>query len=89
MGKQNLYEHVKPPLIIAGPGVPKGRSEALVYLFDLFPTVCDLAAGDGPGRRRGQEPPAGDQGARRRGSASRCSGRTGTASGWSATSGGS
>lgn len=43
MGKQNLYEHVKPPLIVAGPGIPHGRSEALVYLFDLFPTICDLA----------------------------------------------
>lgn len=43
MGKQNLYEHVKPPLIVAGPGVPRGRSKALAYLFDLFPTVCELA----------------------------------------------
>ncbi|MFO1490763.1 MAG: sulfatase-like hydrolase/transferase [Kiritimatiellia bacterium] len=51
-GKQNLYEfggmHV--PLVIAGPGVPKGRSEALVYLMDLFPTLCDFA---------GAVPPAG------------------------------
>jgi arylsulfatase A-like enzyme len=43
MGKQNLYEHVKPPLILAGPGIPHGRSDALVYLFDLFPTICELA----------------------------------------------
>lgn len=44
MGKQNLYEHNKPPLILAGPGVPQGKkSDALVYLFDLFPTVCDAA----------------------------------------------
>jgi arylsulfatase A-like enzyme len=43
MGKQNLYEHVKPPLILAGPGVPRGRSDALVYLFDLFPTMCEYA----------------------------------------------
>jgi len=43
MGKQNLYEHVKPPLVFAGPGIPRGRSDALVYLFDLFPTFCDLA----------------------------------------------
>ena len=43
MGKQNLYEHVKPPLVIAGPGIPQGQSAALVYLFDLFPTICDLA----------------------------------------------
>jgi arylsulfatase A-like enzyme len=41
-GKQNLYEfggmHV--PLIFAGPGIPKGRSAALVYLMDLFPTFA-------------------------------------------------
>ncbi|MDW8309934.1 MAG: sulfatase-like hydrolase/transferase [Verrucomicrobiales bacterium] len=45
MGKQNLYEfggmHV--PLVIAGPGIRRGRSEAFVYLFDLFPTICELA----------------------------------------------
>ncbi len=44
-GKQNLYEfggmHV--PCVIAGPGIPHGRSEALVYLMDLFPTFCDFA----------------------------------------------
>jgi arylsulfatase A-like enzyme len=43
MGKQNLYEHNKPPLIIAGPGIAPGRSDALVYLYDLFPTLCDYA----------------------------------------------
>lgn len=44
MGKQNLYEHsIKVPLIISGPGIPKGKEEdALVYLFDLFPTLSDL-----------------------------------------------
>jgi len=42
MGKQNLYEHVKPPLVFAGPGIPHGKSDALVYLYDLFPTFCDL-----------------------------------------------
>ncbi len=44
-GKQNLYEfggmHV--PLVIAGPGIPKGSSEALVYLMDLFPTIAEFA----------------------------------------------
>lgn len=41
LGKQNLYEHsMKVPLIISGPGIPKGHtSEALVYLYDLFPTL--------------------------------------------------
>ncbi len=43
MGKQNFYEDVKPPLVIAGPGIPEGKSDALVYLFDLFPTILELA----------------------------------------------
>ena len=43
MGKQNLYEHVKPPLIVAGPDIPRGSSDALVYLFDLLPTLCDYS----------------------------------------------
>jgi arylsulfatase A-like enzyme len=43
MGKQNLYEHFKSPLLLAGPGVPKGKSPALVYLYDLFPTACELS----------------------------------------------
>lgn len=43
MGKQNLYEHSqRVPLIFAGPGIPAGRSDALVYLFDVYPTVCEL-----------------------------------------------
>lgn len=48
MGKQNLYEHVKPPLIFAGPGIPHGQSDALAYLYDLFPTICDLAGAEVP-----------------------------------------
>ena len=44
-GKQNLYEfggmHV--PCVIAGPGIPQARSDALVYLMDLFPTCTDFA----------------------------------------------
>jgi arylsulfatase A-like enzyme len=44
MGKQNLYESNKPPLIIAGPGIPAGQqSDALVFLFDLYPTVCEAS----------------------------------------------
>lgn len=44
MGKQNLYEHsVRVPLILAGPGVPQNRrSDALVYLLDIFPSLCEL-----------------------------------------------
>jgi arylsulfatase A-like enzyme len=44
LGKQNLYEHsMKVPTIITGPGIPEGKeSDALVYLFDLYPTLADL-----------------------------------------------
>lgn len=52
LGKQNLYEHsMKVPLILRGPGIPeKEVRDALVYLYDLFPTLanlCDLPAPDG------------------------------------------
>jgi arylsulfatase A-like enzyme len=48
-GKQSLYEHsMKPPLVFAGPGIPKGQSDALVYLFDIFPTAVDLVGGKLP-----------------------------------------
>ena len=44
IGMQNLYEHsVGVPLIFSGPGIVKGEtSDALVYLFDIFPTICNL-----------------------------------------------
>lgn len=45
LGKQNVYEHsVKVPLMLSGPGIPKGESrEQLCYLYDIYPTLCDLA----------------------------------------------
>lgn len=44
LGKQSVYEHsMGTPLIIAGPGIKRDSSEALVYLLDLFPTIADLA----------------------------------------------
>jgi arylsulfatase A-like enzyme len=45
MGKQNLYENggMHVPLVIAGPGVKHRQSDAFVYLYDLFPTICQLA----------------------------------------------
>jgi arylsulfatase A-like enzyme len=49
LGKQNLYDHsMKVPLVFAGPGIPHGRSDALVYLFDVLPTVCDLVGAGVP-----------------------------------------
>ncbi|HEX8911984.1 MAG TPA: sulfatase-like hydrolase/transferase [Humisphaera sp.] len=45
LGKQNLYEfggmHV--PLAFAGPGIGKGETRAFAHLFDIYPTVCELA----------------------------------------------
>lgn len=45
LGKQSLYEHsMKVPVIIRGPGVPQNQVEdALVYLYDLYPTLAELA----------------------------------------------
>lgn len=44
MGKQNLYEHsVKLPLVMCGPGIPEGKTnDKLVYLMDIYPTLCEL-----------------------------------------------
>jgi arylsulfatase A-like enzyme len=44
LGKQSVFEHsMRTPLIVAGPGIPKGKSvSSFTYLFDLFPTLCDV-----------------------------------------------
>lgn len=42
--KSNLHEQVlRVPLIIAAPGQPAGRSESIVELVDVFPTLSELA----------------------------------------------
>lgn len=45
MGKQNVYDHsVHVPLILSGPGIPKNEiRDQLCYIYDLYPTLCDLA----------------------------------------------
>ncbi len=45
MGKQNMYDHsVRVPLIISGPGIPKGQKRSQqVYLQDVAPTACEIA----------------------------------------------
>lgn len=55
LGKQNLYQHsVGVPLLIAGARFKGPRAEeALCYLHDLAPTLCELA---------GVPPPAGMEG---------------------------
>lgn len=44
MGKQSNYEHsVRVPLIMAGNGIPKGKTISnYVYLFDVFPSLCTM-----------------------------------------------
>jgi arylsulfatase A-like enzyme len=39
---------MKAPLIFAGPGIAPGKSDALAYLLDIFPTVCDLVGAPVP-----------------------------------------
>ncbi len=55
-GKQSLYEHsTRVPLILAGPGLPAGvRRDSLVYLLDLFPTLCELTGVPAPASVEGR-----------------------------------
>jgi choline-sulfatase len=45
MGKQNLYDcSTRMPLLIAGPGIARGRQvDELVYQHSVFATTCELA----------------------------------------------
>ncbi len=42
--KQTSHDHdAHVPLIMAGPGIPRGQArDSMIYLYDLFPTLCDL-----------------------------------------------
>lgn len=55
-GKQNLYEHsMRSPLMIAGPGIPKGQqTSAMCYLLDIFPTLGELAGVSAPSGSEGR-----------------------------------
>ena len=50
LGKQNVYDHsVRVPLIISGPGLPKGqRRDGYVYLHDIYPTLMELCGIEKP-----------------------------------------
>jgi arylsulfatase A-like enzyme len=56
MGKQNLYEHsMNAGLILAGPGIPRNRRvDAFAYLFDIYPTLCDLSGVTTPNKLEGR-----------------------------------
>jgi hypothetical protein len=43
-GKHNAYEHTsRVQIIVSGAGIRKGTSDALVYLHDIYPTLCRLS----------------------------------------------
>lgn len=50
LGKEDIYEHgVRIPLIMAGPGIAENkRNDAYVYLYDIFPTLCEKVGLDVP-----------------------------------------
>ncbi|NLS96069.1 MAG: sulfatase-like hydrolase/transferase [Planctomycetaceae bacterium] len=50
MGKQNLHDHsVRVPLMVTGPGVPKGKKiDTPVYLQDIMATTLELAGVEKP-----------------------------------------
>lgn len=56
LGKQSVFEHsMRTPLIIAGPGIPRGKSTpAFTYLLDLFPTLCDALGLQAPAGLEGE-----------------------------------
>jgi arylsulfatase A-like enzyme len=56
MGKQNMYDHsLHVPLIMSGPGIPANRrSDALCYLLDIYPTLCELVGVPIPATVEGQ-----------------------------------
>jgi len=56
LGKQSVFEHsMRTPLVIAGPGIPRGKSSrAFTYLLDLFPTLCDVIGIVPPGDLEGE-----------------------------------
>jgi len=56
MGKQNLYDHsVHVPLIMAGPGIQQGeKSDAMCYLIDIAPTLCEQVGIEAPDTFEGQ-----------------------------------
>jgi arylsulfatase A-like enzyme len=57
IGKQNLYEHsVRVPLLVSGPGIPKGaRTDAMCYLYDVFPTLGAACRVQAPEESEGRD----------------------------------
>lgn len=56
LGKQNCYDHsIRIPFMLMGPGVDAGKQiNDLVYSFDIYPTLCELAGIEIPESVTGQ-----------------------------------
>ena len=49
LGKQSCYEHsVRVPLILSGPGVQNASRDESLFLYDIFPTLCEYAGVEAP-----------------------------------------
>jgi arylsulfatase A-like enzyme len=46
-------ESTRVPLLMAGPGIPQGQTDAPVGLIDLYPTFADLCGLDAPDHLEG------------------------------------
>ena len=54
-GKMSNYEiATRVPLIISGPGISPGRTQAVSELVDLYPTICHLADVEPPSQLQGE-----------------------------------
>ena len=53
-GTPPFEEVVRVPLIVTGPGVPRGRNESSLAHLDLLPTMLDLAGGPTPTEAQGR-----------------------------------
>jgi arylsulfatase A-like enzyme len=56
LGKQNVYEGggMCVPLVVVAPDIRHGESRAFAYLFDVFPTICDLCGFAAPSQIDGR-----------------------------------
>ena len=55
-GKSNLMEYggMHVPLVVSGPGIENAKHRSLIYLLDLFPTICDFTGAAKPEKLDGE-----------------------------------
>ena len=56
LGKQSVYEHaMKAPLVLSGPDIPVGESDAFAYLYDIPTTILSLTGTTPKGEVAGKD----------------------------------